>query len=370
MRERVTAVGPHTSLADRKRRAGQRLFIGFQGHAVSDDLRALVRELRPAGFILFARNVVEPAQVRELNRELAALCDPAFPGILSVDQEGGRVQRVREPATVWPPMRAVLRAEVDPHEVGLAMGRELRAMGFHLNFAPVADVDSNPANPIIGDRSFSDRPAEVAQAILRYASGLHAAGVASCVKHFPGHGDTAQDSHLTLPTVEKELPDLEATELLPFKAAAAANLPSMMSAHVVFPAIDPERPATLSEPILRGWLRERFGFDGVLFSDDLDMKAVRGRYPIEEQVRLGSRATVDIFLACNELDTQLAVFEALVRAQEEDAAVDRASREALRRLTTLRERFLRSEGPGPALAEVGAEWHRDLALRIRARGVA
>lgn len=141
MRVRVDAVGEATSLADRKRRAGQRLVIGFAGPAVDDDLRRVVREIRPAGFVLFARNVEEPSQVRELNRELASLCDAAYPALLCVDQEGGRVQRLREPATVWPPMRTVGRAEVHTADLARAVARELRATGFNVDFAPVADVD-------------------------------------------------------------------------------------------------------------------------------------------------------------------------------------------------------------------------------------
>jgi beta-N-acetylhexosaminidase len=193
MGERVTAVGEMTSLADRKRRAGQRLVIGFAGPAVDDDLRRVARTIRPAGFILFGRNLVEPAQALELNRELASLCDPSVPALLSVDQEGGRVQRVRAPATVWPPMRDVGRAEdlALTAQVSRAMALELRAMGFNLNFAPVCDVDSNPDNPVIGDRSFGRSPQDVAQQVVAFLTAHQDAGVIACAKHFPGHGDTA-----------------------------------------------------------------------------------------------------------------------------------------------------------------------------------
>ncbi|MFT5455493.1 MAG: beta-N-acetylhexosaminidase [Myxococcota bacterium] len=360
------AVGDQTSLADRKRRAGQRLIVGLSGHAVDDDLRALVREVRPAGFILFARNVVEPAQVHELNRELASLVDPHDPAFLSIDQEGGRVQRVREPATRWPSAREVGGAAGLTVEVSRAMALELRAMGFNLNFAPCADVDSNPANPVIGDRSFGSDPARVAEHVVQHLRAHQEAGVIACVKHFPGHGDTSVDSHLDLPVVDKELPDLLDCELRPFAAAVAAGVGSVMTAHVVFPALDEEHPATLSAKVTRHLLRERFGFDGVVFSDDMDMKAVAGRWPVADQVRLATEASVDMFLCCNDVQTQYATFHALVRDQEASATADRAARDAVDRVCAMRVRFLQPRPPLP-LADVGSLDHRMLAARAGGR---
>ena len=270
-RVRVEATGEATTLADHKVRAGQRLVIGFELPHVTDDLRKLVRELRPAGFVLFARNVVEPAQVRELNRELASLVDPRHPALLCVDQEGGRVQRVRDPATVWPPMKAVGRARDLTGSLAGALGTELRAMGFNLDFAPVADVDSNPANPVIGDRSFGERPEEVARHVAAFVRGLQASGVIACAKHFPGHGDTAVDSHLALPVVEREEPDLRRTELPPVRAAVEAGVGTVMSSHVVYPTWDEDLPATLSPRVIPRLLREELGYDGVVFSDDLEI---------------------------------------------------------------------------------------------------
>lgn len=368
MRVRVDAVGEATSLADRKRRAGQRLLIGLKGPAVDDDLRALVREIRPAGFVLFKRNVVEPAQVLELNRELASLVDPGYPALRAVDQEGGRVQRVRDPATVWPPMKVVGRAEVHTAEVSRALAAELRAMGFDLNFAPVADVDSNPANPIIGDRSFGERPEQVARHVRAFVEAHQEEGVIACAKHFPGHGDTALDSHLALPKVEREEPDLRATELPPFRAAIAAGVGTVMTSHVIYPAWDEDWPATLSPRIAPRLLREELGFQGVLFSDDMEMKAVHGRWTIEEQVEQAGRATVDVLLACEDPQLQHALFLELVRAQERDPAQERIATDALARVTALRERFLIGRKPAPPLAVVGEPRHRALADTVRSRG--
>ena len=299
---RVQATGEQTSLADRKRRAGQRLVIGFAGPQVDDDLRYLVKEIQPAGFILFKRNVEDPEQVRELNRELASLVKPEYPAILSVDQEGGRVQRMRSPATVWPPMRVVGRADSDLERVSKALALEVRAMGFNLNFAPVADVDSNPANPVIGDRSFGREPDEVARRVVQFIHAHQAEGVIACAKHFPGHGDTSVDSHLDLPIVEKDIPDLRRTELTPFAQAVRAGVGSVMTSHVVYPAWDEEWPATLSPRIIHGILRSELGYNGVIFSDDLEMKAVRGRYPLASQIRQTTKATVYVLLCCESPD--------------------------------------------------------------------
>jgi beta-N-acetylhexosaminidase len=368
MRTRVTATGEQTSLAERKRLAGQRLILGLAGPSVTDDLRYLVRELQPAGFILFARNVEEPAQVRELNRELASLVDPRTPALLSVDQEGGRVQRVRDPATRWPPMRMVGAAARYTAEVSTAIAVELRAMGFHLNFAPVADVDSNPDNPVIGDRAFSRDPQEVAEHVVAFLQAHQAAHVIACAKHFPGHGDTTTDSHLELPCVEEELPRLLSRELVPFRAAVAAGVGAVMTAHVVFPALDEDLPATLSPRVVPELLRGKLGFDGVVISDDMEMKAVHGRWEVPVLARLTTEATVDLLLCCKEPALQIEMYHALVHLQEEDPRHERACRTSARRVQALRERFLLHTTPQPPLSVLGQSEHRILAERIRHEG--
>ncbi len=367
MRTRVDARGEATTLADRKRRAGQRLMIGFEGPAVSDDLRRLAREIRPSGFVLFARNVVEPAQVRELNRELRSLSEPAAPALRCVDQEGGRVQRIGEPATAWPAMRLVGREGRSVAAVARAMAAELRAMEFDLDFAPVADVDSNPANPVIGDRSFGDRSADVAAHVRTFVAALQEEGIAACAKHFPGHGDTAQDSHAELPVVEREERDLRAVEVPPFAAAVEAGVASVMTAHVVYPAWDEDHPATLSPRIVPKLLREQLGFDGVVFSDDLEMKAIAGRVAVVTQVEQTTRAAVDVLLACRDPVLQHALFLALVHAQEEDPALDRLSTDAVGRVDALRKRFLLGRPAAPPLSVVGSMEHRVLADLVRQR---
>jgi len=366
---RVTAVGEQTSLSDRKRRSGQRLVIGLASTSVDADFKSLVKRIQPAGFILFARNVEEPAQVIELNRELSSLLPQALPPLLTVDQEGGRVQRVREGATKFPPLRWLGNTQDSDltREHARFLAAEVAALGFHLNWAPVADVDSNPKNPVIGDRSFGRDPQQVSQQVATWIQATQAAGIIACAKHFPGHGDTSVDSHLDLPVVEKEAPELEEVELAPFRSAIQAGVAAIMTAHVVYPEWDEHHPATMSSKILRGILRERLGFKGLLVSDDMEMKAVRGRYPLEEQLSKATRATVDMFLCCESPDLQLEAYENLVHLQESDPLYDRLMMDSDRRLLAVRERFLKSPPQRDPLL-LGASAHTNLALKIRALG--
>ena len=366
----MNVVGITTSTADRKRRAGQRIVMGLAGPRVTEEERRLIEEVRPGGFVLFGRNVEEPRQVLELNRELASLLPAEVPPIRTVDQEGGRVQRVREPATRWPPMRHVGNvADLDlTREVGAAIAREVRALGFDLDFAPVADVDSNPKNPVIGDRSFGSESGAVARHVWAFIHGMQDEGCIACAKHFPGHGDTSVDSHLVLPVVEKDPPDIDETELPPFEAAIRAGVGSVMTAHVLFPTLDEDRPATMSARIVRAILRERFAYRGVIFSDDMEMKAVRGRYPLELQLAEASLAGVDSFLFCKEPELVLDGFEILVHLQEADKQQEDAAIDSVRRWNTLRERFLKDPPPRPELSVLGCREHADLALLVSARG--
>lgn len=366
------AVGHTTTLAERKRRAGQRLVLGLAGASLDQEQRRFFREVAPAGFIHFARNIESAAQIAELNRELVDLCPDDRPPLLSIDQEGGRVQRLKD--TPWPSMRALGNLADLPttRQVAAAMAEELRATGFNLNFAPVCDVDSNPKNPVIGDRSFGKRPAEVAAQAVAFLEGLHSHGVIGCAKHFPGHGDTSVDSHLALPVVDKELGELREVELPPFRAMVKAGVGVVMTSHVLFPELDRELPATLSEKVLRRLLREELGYQGVVISDDLEMKAVRGRWAVPEVVELATRASVDLFCVGRSFEHDLTLsaqlFDALVRSQEQGQTLDEAARDATNRLWALRVRFLRATPAPPPLSVVGGPAFRALAAFVRARG--
>jgi beta-N-acetylhexosaminidase len=256
--------------------------------------------------------------------------------------------------------------------VAAAMGDELRAMGFNLDFAPVADVDSNPRNPVIGDRSFGRDPAEVSKHVVAFADGLQSQGIIACVKHFPGHGDTDVDSHKALPVVDKDVRDLENLELIPFKAAVDAGIDMVMTSHVLFPALDEDHPATMSRAVLHGLLRERLGYSGVVISDDLEMKAVRDRWSIRVVLEKASEASVDLFCIGRSFEPDLTLtvsaWEALIRLQEESKRHHTCASTAVRRLRLLREKHLRYTTPPPDLAVVGSTAHQALAADLHRRG--
>jgi beta-N-acetylhexosaminidase len=291
----------------------QLLMIGFKGKTPTPFVRDLLRR-GLGGVILFARNIESAEQVATLNNELSSMATTPHRLLISIDQEGGRVARLREGFTKIPTMRKLGEAgDLGlAYQVGTILGEELRAVGVSYDFAPVLDVDTNPKNPVIGDRAFSRDPNEVARMGLSIARGLLDAGVLPCGKHFPGHGDTHQDSHKTLPILEKSLDDLRRVELVPFQEAVKAGLASMMTAHVVYPALDASLPATLSKVVVNEILRREMGYEGVLVSDDLEMAAVAERFDIGEAARMCVEAGLDIVLVCHDEARQEAALRGLL----------------------------------------------------------
>jgi beta-N-acetylhexosaminidase len=332
------------------------MVVGFPGRRPDPDLTALVED-GVAGVILFGRNLGEPGETAGLVRDLKTLA--ARPFLVSVDQEGGRVARFRGgPFTRLPPMRTIgQRGDARlARRVGQLLAFELRALGIDWDFAPVLDVDTNPANPVIGDRSFARDPEDVARLAVALAEGLEAGGVASCGKHFPGHGDTLQDSHATLPVLTHGLERLRAVELVPFGAYSRARLAAVMTAHVRFPALGDDVPATLSQRVMQGILRDELGFRGVAVSDDLEMKAIAE--PAEAAVE-AVRAGVDLLLVCHHAQVQRRVLDALVDAVERGHLTEQRFREAQARTEVLVRRFV--QPPGDRFATLGSAEHRALA---------
>jgi beta-N-acetylhexosaminidase len=347
------------------RLAGQLLSVGFEGTGAPPELLRRVAASEIGGVMLFRPNIVDPAQLAALVGALRAAAPPDAPLLASIDQEGGSVQRLRAPATVWPPMLAVGAAS-DPSRtaaVGRALGEELAAVGVGWNFAPVLDVHTNPANPVIGDRAFGTTPAAAAAQALAFWRGLRGAGLVGCGKHFPGHGDTRTDSHHELPVVEHDLDRLRRVELQPFMAAARAGMEAFMTAHVVYPALDPDLPATLSRRIATELLRGELGFTGVLVSDDLGMRAVADRYPIEDLAVAAIEAGVDHLLVREPAARQVAAFEAIVHAAERRDAFRARVEESAARLAVLKRLCtVRAPAPGAMLASLlGTPAHRALA---------
>jgi beta-N-acetylhexosaminidase len=352
-----------------RRQIGRLLIAGFDGPQVPVELKALTREFGLGGVILFARNIEEPEQVAELSFEAARLV-PDFPLWVSVDQEGGRVARLKAPFTQWP-AAATLGRSGDialAERFARALAAELRAVGITLDYAPVLDVLTNPKNPVIGDRSISEKAVDAARLGAAIVRTLQAEGIAACGKHFPGHGDTQVDSHLELPIVEHPVERMRQVEFLPFKAAIDAGVATVMTAHVLAPALDEKRPATLSHRVVTGLLRGELGFEGVILSDDLEMKAIAGEYAVPAAAVLAVEAGCDGVLICSgDHQTQAAALEALVHAVETGALTEKRVEDALNRQRRAKERFLASpvaERPltSRALRErLGRDEHRAIA---------
>lgn len=265
--------------------------------------------------------------------------------LIGIDQEGGSV--VRCTSLPQPPAAMALGAVDDvalAEQVGAAVARGLRHLGINWNFAPVLDVNNNPANPVIGERSFGEDPARVARLAGAWMRGSLREGVACCVKHFPGHGDTHVDSHHALPTVDKSPAELDVLELLPFRALAA-EAPAMMTAHIVYPQLDPEHPATLSRRILTGVLRESMGFRGVVITDALMMKAIHERYGHARAAVLTLQAGADMPLAQGTQAEQAAAIRAIEEALTQGDLTLTQLRAAEARLDALAERFPATPAP-------------------------
>lgn len=359
-----------------RRNIGQFLIGSIPGTTLPVEFRSLAREFDLGGLILFSRNVEAPEQVAEVAFETEALGRTAPPWV-SVDQEGGRVARLKEPFTRWPAMATLGRAgtagDALAARFAAALANELAAVGITLDYAPVLDIHTNPKNPVIGDRALAEHADDVARLGRIIIKTLQGAGLAACGKHFPGHGDTSTDSHHELPLVEHAPDRLRAIEFEPFRAAIAEQVAFIMTAHVLVPAIDEERPSTLSPKVVQALLRDELHYDGVILSDDLEMKAVSARYSVPEAAVEAIRAGCDAVLICSgDIDLQGRTLEALVRAVESGTISATRSDDAFGRLRRVKERFLTGDRPGPRpkLRELrsilGREEHQIIAAEMAA----
>ena len=316
-------------------KAGHLLMAEIFGTRLDQGAGEYLKKYEVRAVCLFRRNMESEAQLTALCAELREVMGPT--GLIAIDQEGGGV--VRTDFWAFPPSALALGAADDltlTGEVAQANARFLRSVGINWNFAPVLDVNVNPLNPVIGDRAFGSDPEQVAAHGLAYMHGLEAAGVAACAKHFPGHGDTHQDTHLELPTVTRTLPELEQTELLPFRRAVQAGASAIMTAHIIFPALGGELPATLSHKVLTGLLREQWGYDGVIITDSMGMLAIDSHYGRGEAGVMALRAGADMLMSLGKTEAQIETLEA-VQAALDDGSYDPAP--ALARLERLAAKF-------------------------------
>lgn len=302
-------------------KVGQLLIGGFEGTEIGDQATRLVQEYQVGGLILYGRNIAGAGQLVTLTNGLKALNGDGIPLFLSIDQEGGGVDRMPPEVRRTPGAYCVGQTGSVPaaQSYGDVLAAECAAFGLNLDFAPVLDVWSNPGNTVIGQRAFSADARTVAGLGPAAARRMMDQGIIPAVKHFPGHGDTAVDSHVGLPVVDKSLEELEKTELIPFRAAIQSagtdgQVPAVMVAHILLTQLDPERPASLSPAVVTGLLREELGFAGAVLTDDLTMGAVTQSYGLGEAAVLAVEAGCDILLVCHGPDSVPAVRTALLEA--------------------------------------------------------
>ena len=324
-----------------REKIGQLIMVGCSAEDLGAAERLVFAEYQFGGYILFKRNCRTPGRILGLCRDLweSAAQTPPF---IAIDEEGGSVHRLPAPFTHFPAAAAIgVCGNPDlAYRAGKACAAELALLGINLNFAPVLDVHSNARNPVIGSRAFATAPQTVIAQALAWSRGSRDGGVIPCGKHFPGHGDTDRDSHLEMPIVTKTLAELRQIELPPFIAACRAGIETLMTAHVKFTSLDPQYPATFSAPIVTGLLRQQLGYRGVVFSDDMEMKAVSADFEPGEAAVLALRAGVDVVLLCHDLAKAREAFETLYAAAERDPALRAQVETASRRVAALKQRWL------------------------------
>jgi beta-N-acetylhexosaminidase len=356
-------------MKDFKKIAGQLIMIRFPGTELDAATAAFLKANSVRGVCLFRQNMVDSTQLARLTADLRAVMGPG--SLIGIDQEGGAV--VRSTWVPAPPAAMALGAANDTglaRSIGAAVARAVKSLGFNWNFAPVLDLNNNPDNPVIAERSFGADPQRAAELAMAWMEGSESEGVACCVKHFPGHGDTSVDSHRDLPTVDKPLAELERFEFAPFKLASG-RAPAIMTAHIVYPALDPEFPATMSRRILTGLLREEWKYGGVIITDGMDMHAIAGRYGAGQAAVRALVAGADMVMALGTAETQAETIEAIAGALEAGTLSMEEVDARLARLAALAESYPcqpRAYAEDAADRAVMAEgWRRGLTVRGDAR---
>lgn len=355
-----------------EQKVGQVIMGGFADPSADSATVAAVRDGSLGNIILFARNCPDAKRVAALTR---ALQDAApIPLLIAADQEGGLVTRLNVGATPTPGAMA-LGATGDTalaEQVAAMMADELRGVGINVCLAPVADVNANPANPVIGVRSFGEDANDVARFVVATLKGLQDQGVAACAKHFPGHGDTGVDSHLALPRIDRSLDDLERVDLVPFRAAIAAGVRLVMTTHIQFPALDPDRPSTLSRAILTGLLRERLGFQGVVITDSMEMQGITQDRTPAEACLAAFAAGADIVCPSHERVDQAGAYALILAAVREGRVPLARLDEAVARVLALKQ-WLVSQGSlradSAAFARLATPGHHEVAASAAGRAI-
>lgn len=320
---------------------GQMIIAGFSGTTLNEETIDLIQNKRIGGVIFYSNNIESMTQTVTLLNDMKEINKQnKMPLFLSVDQEGGRVSRLPGSLKTIPTNESIGKVNNTKfsYGIGKVIGNELKQFGFNLDYAPVMDVNSNPDNPVIGDRSFSGDPNVVKQLGIETMKGMQSEDIVTVIKHFPGHGDTSVDSHLQLPKVNKSLEDLEKTELIPFKGAIEEGVDMVMIAHILLPQLD-DKPASLSPKIINGLLRKQMGYEGVVITDDMTMKAITNHYGIEQASVDSIKAGSDLILVAHDYGKVVSVMKTIKAAVENGEISEERLNESVERIIKLKDQY-------------------------------
>jgi beta-N-acetylhexosaminidase len=323
-------------------KVGQMVMVGLDGYAIDDSARTMVESYQVGGFILFGRNVESSEQLLDLINSLKrSNSKNKAPLFLSVDEEGGKVSRMPGELKKLPANKTIGKVNnVEfSYKIGSILAEEVKSFGFNMNFAPVLDINSNPQNPVIGDRSFGSDGKIVSELGVQTMRGIQAGGVIPVVKHFPGHGDTSVDSHVDLPSVDNDMDRLKSFELVPFKEAIQNQADAVMVAHILLNKIDPQNPASLSKIIITDFLRKQLNFSGVIITDDMTMGAIVKNYDMGDAAVKSVNAGSDIVLVCHGYDSEVAVIDALKKAVQDGVISEDRMNESVYRILKLKNKY-------------------------------
>ena len=345
---------------------GQMFACGFPGTEMPEDFIALVKKYKVGNVILFKHNITSLAQLKRLCTDIQTLitAETGHPAFITIDQEGGAVSRLAEDYYNVPGAMALAATgdELNAYTAGKITGEILHAHGVNFDLSPVLDVNSNPHNPVIGVRSYGDDPTLVGRYGLQMVRGLTAGGVLSAAKHFPGHGDTSVDWHLTLPTVRKSRAELEQTEIAPFaQVIKTGQLPAVTISHILFPAIDEQFPATISKKIVTGLLKEELGFNGLVISDCMEMKAMQTYFGTAESAAAAINAGIELIFISHTIPTACAAIETVTRACADKQISFTTIEQAAEKIIGLKKQFK----PAQPLPEKTMEEYRKTIASLR-----
>lgn len=324
-------------------KVGQMIIIGVEGTTVNEQTQELIEQYHVGGIILYQHNILNKGQTLTFLNELKQLNSKLnnIPLWLSVDQEGGRVSRMPSEYTKLPANRTIGKvnnAEFS-NKIGHILGRMLQSVGFNMDFAPVMDINTNPNNPVIGDRSFGANAEVVSKLGVQTMLGIQAENVAAVVKHFPGHGDTSVDSHLDLPVVQTSLQGLRTFEWLPFKAAIEQKVDAVMVAHILLPQIDPDHPASFSKIVITDYLRNELDYNGVVMTDDMTMGGIVNHYDLKDAAVQSIIAGSDVIMVAHEYDKAIEVLANLRRKVEAGTISEQRIDESVHRVMQLKKKY-------------------------------